>query len=260
VPFIPRGRGRRSLHQGAPWFTTPHGALRLKAEQQRIAQRYPNLEFLADKKSGEVTIEGTITLRTRVSGVPTPISLRIVLPKSYSRGEPRAYVTGRRFEWGNLDGHVLDSGKLCLWLDTRSPWQGRDATAGWDRASPDALLRFIEQVVVFCERYLVWEAGGKKSWPGGESAHGGLGYVEYVHEALGLELETLKKFAPAFGTKDRIDPYAACPCGSGKKYRFCHRRQVHELRRRCRSWDLEQDFARWIEQQLSGCQADPPSL
>ena len=51
--------------------------------------------------------------------------------------------------------------------------------------------------------------------------------------------------------EDRIDSYVLCPCGSGKKYRFCHRRQVHDLRRRCGGSELEQDFARWIEQQRS---------
>jgi hypothetical protein len=101
----------------------------------------------------------------------------------------------------------------------------------WSWRDPGALLRFVDQVLVFAERHLIWQV--TRVWPGGQSAHGNEGYVEYVHEALGCSPERLANFAPAFAEHDEINPYAQCPCSSGKKYRFCHRQQVKTLRKEC---------------------------
>lgn len=247
MSFIPLDRGRRRPRVAAPWYKATSGAARLAADRQLLSVPYPELTVAVDAQSNCVRVGGRIVLRTSVSGIPTSIAIRIDLPPGYPKEEPLAYETEGRFDRTTLDGHVLSSGRLCLWLTVRSAWAGRDPAARWDYRSPDALLRFVDSVAVFCERHLAWEASGKRVWPGGESAHGGVGYAEFIYEDLGVDIARVAGFSPGFGECDRLDPYGACPCGSGRKYRFCHRARVQELRRRCGGKVIDQDFARLVE-------------
>lgn len=231
VPRIPRGRSHSSLPHRSPWFTRPGIRERIERDAEIVVSAYSGLALRLDEKAGTACLEGTLVHREAESAIPTPIALRIVLRDGYPRKEPLAYETAELFEHGNLDGHVLREGRLCLWLPTRSQWRGRDPEHSWSWQDRDALLRFVDQVLVFAERHLIWQV--TRVWPGGESAHGSEGYIEYVHEILSCPVEQLLEFAVAFGESDGIDPYTTCPCGSGKKYRFCHREQVRALRREC---------------------------
>lgn len=235
VSLIPRGRSpSRRLpqlpHRGA-WFTRPGVRARIEADAARVAAAYPGLTLVLDEGAESAALVGTILLREEVSGVPTPVQVRIVLRPGYPRTEPYAYETGGLFDQSTLDGHVIHGGRLCLWLPPRSQWQGSDTTAGWSWRDDDALVRFVDQVVLFADRHLIWQV--TKRWPGGESAHGQDGWLEYVQERLACARQDLKAFAPAFGRADEIAPYAPCPCGSGAKYRFCHQAGVRRLRREC---------------------------
>jgi hypothetical protein len=208
---------------------------RIEDEAALVARSYPALKLALDTKTEAAALQGSIVHREELSGVPTSIGLRFVLRDGYPRTEPLVYETSRVFDRTTLDGHVLSNGRLCLWLPPRSQWQGRDPDHPWSWRDPDALLRLVDQTVLFAERHLIWQVTGK--WPGRESAHGDQGYVEYIHEVLGCDIERLGLFASAFGERDAVDPYASCPCGSGSKYRFCHLERVRELRRECGTID-----------------------
>lgn len=169
-----------------------------------------------------MVIEGGIRLVAVNSGVPSDVRVRIELPANYPAGTPIAYDAGRRCVWGDLDGHVLSNGKLCLWLPPR---------ALWDEAEPTALLQFVDQVIVFYDRYFTYEAGGKKRWPGPASKHGLDGYVEYVAEELGTSADALVAFAAVLRGGDPWEGYRSCPCASGRDFRSCHEASVRQLRR-----------------------------
>lgn len=186
---------------------------------------------MLDEAAESANLVGTILLREEVSGVPTPVQVRIVLRPGYPKTEPYAYETGGLFDQSTLNGHVMPGGRLCLWLPPRSQWNGAGAATTWSWRDEDALVRFVDQIALFADRHLIWQVTGR--WPGGESAHGQDGWLEYVQERLGCAQQSLKAFAPAFGRDDEVAPYATCPCGSGAKYRFCHQAEVRKLRHDC---------------------------
>lgn len=194
----------------------------MERDALEVAREYPDLKLVVCEKDERAQIIGTITHREEKSRVATLIPLRIELRSGYPEKEPVAYETAGQFVHGNLDGHVLSDGQLCLWLPPRSQWDGSD---------PHALLKFVDQILLFADRHLVWKETG--NWPGGASAHGDLGWVEFIHEQLCIPLEGLEGFAEGFGKEDGLDLYNDCPCGSGAKYRFCHREKVRNLRRIC---------------------------
>lgn len=202
------------------WYRGPKAERRLAADKLAVADAFPELRFRISEHTRTVEISGTLTLVESVSRIPTPVQIRIVLASGYPRSEPTAFDVGHRFEWGDARGHVNGDGSLCLWLAPRSPWKPDDAVA---------IVEFIYQVVLFCERYLVYEAGGKKKWPGGESKHGPDGYVEYVQESLDVGVDVLKAFLPALNQSGGLAPAALCPCGSGETFHSCHYPRVQAV-------------------------------
>lgn len=202
------------------WYRGPKVERRLAADKTAVADAFPELLFRIREHTGTVEISGTLALVEPVSRIPIPVEIRIVLAAGYPRSEPIAFDVGHRFEWGDARGHVNRNGSLCLWLAPRSPWRPDD---------PGTIVEFIYQVVLFCERCLVYEAGGKKEWPGGESKHGLDGYVEYVQELLGVDDDVLMKLLPALDESCGLHQSAACPCGSGDSFRSCHYRHVQTV-------------------------------
>lgn len=58
----------------------------------------------------------------------------------------------------------------------------------------------------------------------GEYGHGGLGFYEYYsHELKTGDLEQIALLLHAIATRPKPDRTSICFCGSGVKYRYCHR-------------------------------------
>lgn len=83
---------------------------------------------------------------------------------------------------------------------------------------------FISEIVIpflyantFREKY--------KKYPWTTRAHFGIGLIEYYQNLFNLENEELtKKFLYNIAiSKEAIKGHIQCPCGSGKKFRNCHR-------------------------------------
>jgi hypothetical protein len=153
------------------------------------------------------------------SGITTRVAVRLDFPARYPEQEPTAYDDEGRFPPG-LDRHILRDGRCCLWLPPRSRWKPYDL---------DALLPFLDEVALFFDRQLVYEATGGKKWPGGEYPHGHAGYLEFLQETLTVDRSKIEALAPALLNRARPERNDPCPCGSGRKFKRCHALGIWQL-------------------------------
>ena len=103
----------------------------------------------------------------------------------------------------------------------------------------------MEEVAVFLDQQLTYEAVGKGRWPGRQRGHGDTGYVEFVLELLGGEQRLLDALAPTLANRSGVQRNSPCPCGSGMKYKRCHLRAVEEISRKVGLVKLYAIFGRW---------------
>lgn len=213
----------RSTHRARtpvnfPKWYEGKGASRYSADRELVAEYYPGFSFKIDAKRKQVSLEGELRFASEC-GTSGAIPVRIDFPADYPRSEPAAYDSSSRFIH-DADGHFYPNGRCCLWIDCESEW---------DAADPTALLRFIDQVSVFFHRQLVFEAGGRKKWPGPARGHGRNGYVEFLRDELNASEEVFSRLLPAFQNYRDFFKYDCCPCGSGKLFKWCHDGQVKEI-------------------------------
>lgn len=194
----------------ASWFV--RSPERLRADRRLVSASYPTLRWKISTRRGVARLEGPL-LYTPECGVQGRVDIEVRFPTNYPKMEPTAFDAKRQFDRAAKDGHINADGSCCLWLPSES---------AWDPADPVALRSYLDQVAVFFHRRLVFEAGQERRWPGKERDHGGAGFLEYVREKLGPKLR-LADFMPVLQPSDDLDPYVLCPCGSGKKYKWCHR-------------------------------------
>jgi hypothetical protein len=186
-----------------------------------VAEHYPNLTFRTDPAGDRMFLEGLFVLKTDC-GVSTPISIRVEFPTSYPDAEPTAYDAAKHFR-RSVDRHILSDGQFCLWLPPCSLWEKDD---------PVRLLRFLDEVAVFLERQLVYDATGAQSWPGPQYKHGADGYTEFMLGILDGNEGHLSSLFPAILGKTHPSRNEPCPCGSQQKYKRCHAERVEAIIRR----------------------------
>jgi hypothetical protein len=206
---------------GPRWFERDEGDELLAQDRDLIRRAYPDLKYGLNHRQRAVFLAGAITLRAEC-GVPTRIKTRVTFPDTYPDHEPMAYETGGMFSH-IADRHFYKDGRCCLWLPVESQWGPREATA---------LLDFLDQVATFYERQLIYDASPDKRWPWGERGHGIAGYIEFIQEALGGNASIITRFEGLLSGREKIAPTSRCPCGSGKKYKFCHAKRFAELMER----------------------------
>lgn len=222
-----RGRPPRLARTRAkpkPWYEQDAGK-RLATDWAVVEKCYPGLSYRVDDAEERVYLEGALLLALEQTRVRTDIQVRIEFPPGYPLKEPRAYDSAGRFPH-IADRHFFPDGRCCLWLPPESQW---------DRAAPDGLCRYLDQVALFFYRQLLCDAlstNGRVIWPGKARAHGDLGYVEYVLDLLDGDEKMLDVLAPALGNTIQLGRNDRCPCGSGIKYKRCHLEKVADIERR----------------------------
>lgn len=208
-------RHGRSPGKPKAWFERSDGYV-LRAEETLVKEFYPDLCFRLDADAGRMNLEGHFVLQTDC-GVTTPVAIRVVFPKNYPESEPTAFDATGRFPV-SADRHIIKDGQFCLWLPPCSPW---------DKDDPNRLRRFLDEVTVFLERQMTFEATGV--WPGGQYKHGPRGYEEFMLTLLDGNAAHFTSLFPVILGK--VDPgrNELCPCGSQKKYKRCHSDAVAEI-------------------------------
>jgi len=212
---------RPSRTQIKPWYERNNA--RLSSDRALVADLYPSLQFCISEESASASLVGNIVIRDAECGIPTDIATLVTFPWDYPGNEPAAYDAQRRFKplpYRDLkERHIAaDTGKCCLWLHPRTEWVPTD---------PKGLGHFLDQLMVFFERQLIYDETGK--WPGPAYAHEGDGYIEFIREQLGDEIGHLDRLLPVITLRSRVGPNDTCPCESGIKFKKCHLRLIEKI-------------------------------
>lgn len=140
-----------------PWYRRDNGA-RFAADTALIAENFSTLVFRIDEETELVFLEGPIAIRSDC-GISTNIETRLIFPRNYPDVEPLAFDASKRFKPypGKTieDRHIYNTGQCCLWLPPQTSWRSSD---------PYALRDFLDQLVIFFDRQLIYNDTGV--WPG----------------------------------------------------------------------------------------------
>ena len=203
-----------------PWYRRDNGP-RLAADTVLVAENFPALAFRIDEEAQLVLLEGPIVIGS-ACGIGTSIETKLIFPRSYPDVEPFAYDAAQRFKPfpGKTieDRHMYASGQCCLWLPPRSPWSP---------SNPNALRDFLDQLVVFFDRQLIYDDTGV--WPGPAYEHGEQGYRQFIMEELQNDAALADALSPAILRRVSISRNERCPCGSELKFKKCHLRIVEAI-------------------------------
>jgi len=224
---------RRSPTQNSVWLRERRRR-RLRADDELVRTQHPGLSLV--RHDGADEFVGSITIGSE-SGIKTQIPTRILVPDTYPADEPVAFDVGETFP-RDPDAHINPDGSCCLWLR----WD-----SGWDGRQPDGILKFIDQLLVFFHKQLLYEATGRKRWPGDARGHAQDGYKEYVCEALNIDRPVLAAFIPVLADWAGTDKYSPCPCRSGKRLRWCHGPAVEALLRKVGRRAFQVRVTRWLD-------------
>jgi hypothetical protein len=215
------------------WYETAKGQSRLACDESLVATHYPTLAWHKNEDTGELSLEGIFVYDTQ-SGIRDEIKICVVFPAFYPEQEPRAYEAGNRF-LHTLERHFYEDsyreGRCCLWLPPNSKWNADDS---------ESLLVFLDELVMFFDRELIFDATGK--WPGPQYDHGYNGYTEWIMEVLGGDQQVLAKLSPLLSSSMKVSRNELCPCGR-TKYKRCHLHSVERIRREVGTKILEKLFA-----------------
>jgi hypothetical protein len=216
---LPR-RGRTAT-KAKPWYEKGDGPARFAREKILLAA-YPTLEYVAEEETGTLRLEGSFAYDSQ-SGIRDEIKVLVVFPLDYPNHEPRAYDSDNHFPH-TLERHFYDdgyaNGRCCLWLPPKSKWNA---------SNPESIRVFLDEVAIFFERQLIFDATG--TWPGAEYDHGSNGYLEWMKEVLANNERLVEIFSSVLGGSVKVGRNEICPCGSGRKYKRCHLPKIEEIRR-----------------------------
>jgi hypothetical protein len=145
---------------------------RLQRERAIVESHFPYLNFEIDSQSGQVVFDGWIPFATR-SGIPEPAHIRVTLATCHPDEEPVVEDVEGRFPKTPTFHKFASTNRNCIWWHEESKWSKED----------DALLQFLQQVLVHVERQIICEADPKNRWPGPEHPHS----AQAVRMVLALE-------------------------------------------------------------------------
>lgn len=194
------------------------GIEEFKNEAKNIKVHFSELNYQEDIY-GSSAIVGELVLKDEVGAFIDSYSIKIVATNDYPYRFPCVYETGKRIPI-NVDWHVFPDGHCCI------------------KAIPEELLicnkgitlsGFIkEQVIPYFFNQKYREQNGFFLH---ERSHGVLGTIEYFSDHFNTQDVhlILKLLTKAQNTKE-FKSNSKCLCGSGRKFRKCHRRSLRRLR------------------------------
>jgi hypothetical protein len=160
---------------------------------------------------------GTLHFIARRSGKEHGFRIRLAYPSRFPQEPPRVYDHDKRFT-PTLDGHQFRTHELCLTMNER----GEFAT-GSDRLTQEVL----GATLIWFHKRLIFDR--TKQWPGLAEKHGINAVIDLlverrvVTDATAISDWLLSHASTPAGSLRAPDIYALCPCGSGKRLKFCHR-------------------------------------
>jgi hypothetical protein len=163
-------------------------------------------------------IEGQIELAGSL-GPFDNFAVRIEFPQGYPFAQPWLFETGGRIPH-EIDRHVFSDGHACLevweaWLARTKDWSVRAALNG-------PVRNFLLSQSQF-ER--------TETWPFGEHAHGAEGQLNAIKVIVDPEAPDATR-VPWLIQALHLWPagHNSCLCGSGRRFRDCHRPELEDVK------------------------------
>lgn len=206
------------------------GAKPVEGDQQQLekllveAQAYVTnrqLDMHAALVGKEVIIDGHFI----VSGVDGPFDsfqIEVRFRPEFPLSEPAVFETGGRIP-KIPDRHVFDGSERCC-------------TGVWEEAYLKPAVHSVAGfMVTMVNDYLVsqtyFEVNG--SWPYGDRSHGKLGVIEACCDLIGIDHDPKLCIDMMFYLAGLpCKGHRPCMCGSGKRFRNCHRPHLADVSRR----------------------------
>lgn len=183
-----------------------------RKEAELIENEYPGLKFATDEKSGAPYLFGNIHLQSETGSLIDSYTLNIVATPDYPERFPHVFETDGRIPF-NIDWHVYPDGHFCL------------------ISLPEEILICRKGINLnnFIKNYLVPYLFNQKYREDNgfflqERAHGNQGNAQFFIEVLKTDdLVTIAEYLSFVKQRKEPNRVSKCFCGSGQKYRKCHR-------------------------------------
>jgi hypothetical protein len=166
------------------------------------------------------TAIGTLRFIGRRSGRQHHFRIRLEYPAQFPKKAPRVFDHDKRFT-PTLDGHLFSTHELCLTLPERGEF-----TMGSDELTQEVL----GAALIWFQKRLIFDR--TSHWPGPAEPHGVNAVIDLLVErhvapdAMTISAWLLAHACTPNGHPAQPDLYASCPCGSGKRLKFCHRNDL----------------------------------
>ncbi len=174
-----------------------------------VVERYPNFSIIG--QPGNQYLKGILDIPDGTSGIAASYLVEIKKSPGYPRRFPYAFEVGGDIPIG-ADTHKGINNQLCLTVEPDEILQCSDGLH---------IVDFIDTILIphLAHQYYYKMTGSYIQAYGHSSA----GVKEFYTELFGTtNMEVWKKivklvFSGKIGRND------LCPCGSGKKYKYCHK-------------------------------------
>jgi hypothetical protein len=199
----------------------------LEDQVKSAINSYPELKY--KKISNGYLIYGNLKFRAKYEKLKMyegNFEIEIEIDNKFPKVIPKIRETGNKV---SDIFHKSYNGLLCLGVDTEIKLKLK--------CNP-SIVNYIEKIVIpYFYSFLFWQDNGKV--PYGEFSHGPEGVKEFFNDYLNLySLKRILKLLAYSNAKKSIKGNNECPCGSGKKIRNCHQKQLNELN----TIDIKNDF------------------
>ncbi len=209
-----------------PWYKLRPQRLTLERE---ILRGLPYFELRSDSfdENGHFRPTGTVVYCGEYSGRIERFDVALEYLDRFPHAFQLVYDEQKRFLICE-GGHLFSDHQLCLTLLERNEF-----SLGSETLTEEVL----GATLLWFDKRLIFERRGRKKWPGPQEVHGFRAKVNFALEQSGLlgnekAVEWANRLYNQVCETHRyiaIDPYSPCPCGSGKKHRFCHGETIARL-------------------------------
>jgi hypothetical protein len=200
---------------------------RLALERQRLEELpYFRLEATDIDEAENFTTLGLLHFMGSRSGARHEFRVRLEYPARFPYVVPRIFDHDRRFT-PSLDGHLFTTYEICLTLPER-----HEFSEGLDTLTAEVL----GATLIWFDKRLIFDR--TKRWPGPAERHGLHAIIDLLVEtqampdAIAIGRWLVVHATTPRGTPRKPDLYASCPCGSGKRLKFCHHDELRPLFKR----------------------------
>lgn len=191
---------------------------RFADDAKLVTDRFSDLR-LENDEFGVPNVIGKITLYINAQSTDEYF-IRIKPTALYPTFFPLVYETERKIPL-NIDWHLYDDGAFCLCTVPEQIIKCTNGVNLFDFIENEVKPFLFNQTHKRLEGYFV-----------NERKHGHLGEDEFYQEYFGTtDTRIIKKLLEHVLHQDRATRTENCICGSGKKYRKCHRGIINKLKK-----------------------------